>query len=276
MKLSQMADPVRFRTMCTEELRSTFLLQGLFAPGEINLAYVDADRAVIGGACPADSPLLLPVPDELRAEHFLDRREIGILNLGGPGRVVVDGESFAVGRLGCVYAGKGVASVAFHSDDASIPAAFYLLSYPAHAAYPTAAARFEDLEGLPLGAPETCNVRTIYKAIHADGIRSCQLVMGFTLLTSGSNWNTMPPHTHMRRSEVYVYFDLDQDSKVFHLMGPPDQTRHLVVGDREAVVSPGWSIHSGVGTRNYGFCWGMGGENQAYNDMDPAPVSSLR
>ena len=276
MKLYQMADVVRFPTMSSSELRLTFLLEGLFQPGQVNVAYVDADRAVVGGACPAGGPLLLPDPTELRAKHFLDRRELGILNLGGRGKVIVDGESFEVDRLDCVYAGRGAGSVEFHSEDVSAPAAFYLLSYPAHASYPTATVRFKDLQGLRLGAADTCNARTIYKAIHADGIRSCQLVMGFTLLDSGSNWNTMPPHTHMRRSEVYAYFDLVEGSRVFHLMGRPEETRHIVVANHEVVVSPGWSIHSGVGTRNYGFCWGMGGENQEYNDMDPAPVTALR
>ena len=156
------------------------------------------------------------------------------------------------------------------------PAYFYLLSYPAHKEYPTAMVKFADLKGLELGSLETCNKRTIYKAIYKDGIKSCQLVMGFTMLASGSNWNTMPPHTHMRRSEVYFYFDVDPAHRVMHLMGPPDATSHLVVADKEVVVSPGWSIHSGVGTKNYSFCWGMGGENQAYDDMDPVTIADLK
>jgi 4-deoxy-L-threo-5-hexosulose-uronate ketol-isomerase len=166
--------------------------------------------------------------------------------------------------------------VSFASADAKDAAAFYLLSYPAHAEYPTAMAKFADLEGLKLGAVETCNKRTIYKAIYKDGIKSCQLVMGFTLLDAGSNWNTMPAHTHMRRSEVYFYFDVDEGQRVLHLMGPPQETKHLMVSDREVVVSPGWSIHAGVGTKSYGFCWGMGGENQAYDDMDVVSVGELK
>jgi len=157
-----------------------------------------------------------------------------------------------------------------------VPAHFYLLSYPAHAVYPTAMVKFSALEGLKVGTVETCNQRTIYKAIYMDGLKSCQLVMGFTLLDAGSNWNTMPPHTHMRRSEVYLYFDLDPVHRVVHLKGPPEETSHLIVADREVVVSPGWSIHAGVGTKHYAFCWGMGGENQAYDDMDAAAIARLR
>lgn len=276
MRLLQMADPVRFPSMRSEELRSTFLIPDLFEAGKLSLCYVDLDRAVIGGVVPLASPIPLPNPPELRATHFLDRREIGVLNVGGSGTVVVDGTSYAMGKLDCLYIGRGVREVLFVSDEANAPAAFYLLSYPAHAAYPTAVVRFAEMEGLPLGAAETCNARTLYKAIYADGLKSAQLVMGFTVLASGSNWNTMPPHTHMRRSEVYMYFDLQEPSRVFHLMGPPEETRHVVVADRQVVVSPGWSIHSGVGTRNYAFCWGMGGENQEYSDMDPAPVERLR
>ena len=175
-----------------------------------------------------------------------------------------------------LYVGRGSRSVAFSSVDAANPASFYLLSYLAHTTYPTALAKFADLKGLELGSLETCNKRTIYKAIFADGIKSCQLVMGFTLLAPGSNWNTMPPHTHMRRSEIYFYFDVEAAHRIVHLMGPPDATKHLVMSDKQVVVSPAWSIHAGVGTKNYGFVWGMGGENQAYDDMDPAPITSLK
>lgn len=276
MKLYQMADPVRYARMTTPELRETFLLDHLFTPGAIVAAYVDLDRTVLGSAVPTIEPLTLETYPELRAAYFLERRELGVLNVGGAGNVTVDGTTFAVGKLDCLYVGRGCKDVVFASDDAAMPANFYLLSYPAHTAHPTALVKFADLEGLRLGSTETCNKRTIYKAIYADGIGSCQLVMGFTLLEAGSNWNTMPPHTHMRRSEVYFYFDIDPDHRVLHLMGPPDATRHLVVADKQVVVSPGWSIHAGVGTKSYGFCWGMGGENQAYDDMDPAPIPTLR
>ncbi len=277
MKLLQMADPVRYARMTTEERRATFLLEGMFRAGEIDFAYVDLDRTVIGSAVPiAGAPLKLETAPELRAEYFLERREIGVLNVGGPGSVTVDGTVFELAKLDCLYIGRGSKDVTFTSADAAAPACFYLLSYPAHAVYPTAMVQFADLEGLKLGAVETCNKRTIYKAIYIGGLKSCQLVMGFTLLEPGSNWNTMPPHTHNRRSEVYFYFDVDPAHRVLHLMGPPQETSHLIMADKQVVVSPGWSIHAGVGTKNYAFCWGMGGENQAYDDMDPAAIPDLK
>jgi 4-deoxy-L-threo-5-hexosulose-uronate ketol-isomerase len=276
MKILQMADVVRFPSMTTAELRETFLLEGLFREGEIETRYVDLDRAVIGAAVPTSTNLTLETQPELRADYFLERRELGVLNVGGPGVVSVDGASFALDKLDCLYVGRGNQTVTLASDDENNPAAFYLLSYPAHATYPTALAKFKELEPVHLGSEETCNKRSIYKAIFLDGIRSCQLVMGFTLLAPGSSWNTMPPHTHMRRSEVYCYFDVDPSQRVLHLMGPASETRHLVMRDREVVVSPGWSIHAGVGTRSYGFCWGMGGENQRYDDMDLLSIADLK
>jgi len=276
MRLYQMADAVRYELMNTDDLRETFLLEGMFEPGKIEFAYVDLDRTVIGAAVPVTETLSLETEPELRAEYFLERRELGVLNVGGAGSVVVDGTEYTLGKLDCLYVGRGSRSVTFASKDSKNPANFYLLSYPAHKEYPTAMVKFADMKGLELGSVETCNKRTIYKAIYKEGIRSCQLVMGFTLLANGSNWNTMPAHTHMRRSEVYFYFDVDPAHRVFHLMGPPDATSHLVVADKEVVVSPGWSIHAGVGTKNYGFCWGMGGENQAYDDMDGVAIAELR
>ena len=276
MKLVQMADPVRYARMTSEELRETFLLEGLFTPERIDLAYVDLDRTVIGSAVPTVSALTLETQPELRADYFLERRELGVLNTGGPGTVTVDGVGFDLDKLDCLYVSRGSKSVIFSSKSAFAPAAFYLLSYLAHTEYPTRMVKFADLKGLELGSAETCNKRTIYKAIYRDGIRSCQLVMGFTLLAPGSNWNTMPAHTHMRRSEVYFYFDVGPDQRVMHLMGPPDATSHLIMADKQVVVSPGWSIHAGVGTKSYGFCWGMGGENQAYDDMDPVAIRDLK
>ena len=276
MKLLQMADAVRYPRMTTAEVRETFLLEGLFTPGALRLAYVDADRAVVGGAVPTIAPLALETEPELRAEFFCERRELGAMNVGGEGTVTVDGKEFKLEKLDVLYISRGSKSVQFASANPEDPAAFYLLSYPAHADYPTSLVRFKDLEGLKLGAVETCNKRTIYKAIHLQGVRSCQLVMGFTLLDDGSIWNTMPPHTHMRRSEIYMYFDVDPAHRVVHLMGPPEETRHILMADREIVVSPGWSIHAGVGTKRYGFCWGMGGENQDYTDMDGLAVTDLR
>jgi len=276
MKLVQMADPVRYARMTSAELRDTFLLEEMFTPGGIDLAYVDLDRTVIGSAVPTTGALTLETQPELRAEYFLERRELGVLNTGGPGSVKVDGVTFELDKLDCLYVSRGSKSITFTSKSATAPAAFYLLSYLAHTEYPTRLVKFAELKGLELGSAETCNKRTIYKAIHLEGIRSCQLVMGFTLLAPGSNWNTMPAHTHMRRSEVYFYFDIEPDQRVLHLMGPPHATSHLIMADKQVVVSPGWSIHAGVGTKSYGFCWGMGGENQNYADMDPVAIRDLK
>ena len=276
MKLLQLPDSIRYRTMTTEEMRGAFLLESLFVPDAVDLVYVDLDRTVIGSAVPSTRPLTLPCPEELRADFFLERRELGVLNIGGPGSVEVEAQSYPLDKLDALYIGRGNSRVVFHSADQSNPANFYLLSYPAHAVYPAAKANFDSIDPVTLGAAETANARRISKLIYLEGVRSCQLVMGVTQLDSGSVWNTMPPHTHMRRSEVYLYFDLPPADRVIHLMGPPQETRHLVVANKQVVISPGWSIHAGVGTRNYSFCWGMGGENQVYTDMDPAPVTDLR
>jgi len=275
MKILQLPDAVRFKTMSTAELRNGFLIDSLFTLDAIDLVYVDLDRTVVGSAVPATGPLTLPCPSGLRATSFLERRELGALNIGGPGSIEVDGQAYPLENLDALYIGRGSATVTFRSNDPSQPAHYYLLSYPAHAVYPTSLIQADKENPVNLGAPETANSRYISKLIHLEGVRSCQLVMGITQLDSGSVWNTMPPHTHMRRSEVYLYFDLPSTDRIVHLMGPPQETRHLVIADKQVVISPGWSIHAGVGTRNYKFCWGMGGENQVYTDMDPAPVAEL-
>ena len=270
------ADAVRYPRMTTQELREAYLLADLCEPGKLNLTYVDLERAVVGMAVPLAAPLALPTEPELRAKYFTERRELGVLNIGGAGTVTVDGKPYDLRSLDVLYIGRGNAAVSFASADQSNPAVYYLLSYPAHASYPVALVRKEEALPTTLGSLETCNRRTIYKYIHLDGARSCQLVMGVTHLEPGSNWNTLPAHTHSRRSEIYFYFNVDADARVIHLMGPPEETRHIVLKNRDVVVSPTWSIHAGVGTRAYSFCWGMGGENQDYADMDPAPVESLR
>ena len=276
MKTVLMADPVRYPRMTTKEIRETFLLDGLCEAGKIHLSYVDLDRSVVGFAAPAPGSVALPTYPELGASYFTERRELGALNVGGNGRINVSGKSYDVDNLDVLYIGRGNEEVSFESRDKSAPAFFYLLSYPAHASYPVTLVKKDEANPTTIGSPETCNHRTIFKYIHLEGARSCQLVMGVTHLHSGSNWNTMPPHTHMRRSEIYMYFNLPPDARVMHFMGPADETRHIVMKDKEIVVSPGWSIHAGVGTRAYSFCWGMGGENQNYADMDPAPVEMLR
>ena len=275
MRIMQMADLVRYSSMTTEALRGTFLVSSLFQPGTLCLTYVDLDRTVIGSAVPTSGPLNLPTDDALKANYFTERRELGILNIGGRGKVTVNAEEFDLNRLDGLYVGRGNEHVSFASADADCPAEFYLLSYPAHAEYPTRLIRSAELEGAKLGSPESVNAREITRLIHLEGVRSCQLVMGFTQLATGSAWNTMPPHTHMRRSEVYLYFDLKEGERVIHLMGPAHETRHLVVANKQAVISPGWSIHAGVGTMNYTFCWGMGGENQVYSDMDTLTIADL-
>jgi 4-deoxy-L-threo-5-hexosulose-uronate ketol-isomerase len=276
MQIRYSPNPAAYPELSTDELRAAFLIESLFTPGKLELVYSDADRAIIGSAVPAGAPLKLSADAELRAAYFCERRELGILNLGGEGTVEVDGKRFELGKLDCLYVGRGSKDISFASKEAANPGAFYLLSYPAHAAYPTTLARTQDAAPVELGTAADANRRTIYKYIHTGGIQSCQLVMGYTRLHEGSVWNTMPPHTHTRRSEVYLYFDLDPKRRVMHFMGPPQQTRHLVVANRQAVISPSWSIHSGCGTGAYLFCWGMGGENQTFEDMDPAPVEQLR
>ncbi len=276
MKTYEMADLVRYPTMTTAQLRETFLLDALYEAGAIRLVYVDLDRAVVGMAAPLASPIALQNDEMLRAKYFAERRELGALNIGGNGVIHVDGKSHALANLDCLYIGRGSREIAFESSDPNQPAIFYLLSYPAHANHPTTLVRKEDSSPVELGSAATCNHRTICKYIHLGGAKSSQLVMGVTHLQPGSAWNTMPAHTHMRRSEIYMYFNLDPQARIFHMMGPAEETRHLVLKNREAVVSPGWSIHAGVGTQSYSFCWGMGGENQDYADMDVAAMEILR
>ena len=277
MKIINAHSPGSVSRFNTEELRANFLLDALFVSDSVVLNYWETDRTIVGSAVPASTPLKLQASKkELAADYFLERREIGILNIGGAGKVEVDGKMFTMQKLDCLYIGRGVKEVFFHSADSSAPALFYLLSYPAHTAYPTTLSRQVDATAVELGAPETANQRTIYKYIHREGVQSCQLVMGITCMKSGSIWNTMPSHTHLRRSEAYLYFDMDPAHRVIHLMGEPSETRHLVVRAGEAILSPVWSIHSGAGTASYSFCWGMGGENQDFNDMDGFPISDLR
>lgn len=263
-------------TLLTEQLRAEFLVSGLFAPGVANFRYWETDRTIVGGITPGASALDLPNPAEVRSAFFLERREAGVINLGGPGSVTVDGTTHAMETLDTLYLGRGVKAVAFASRSADTPARFYFLSYPAHTAYPVRHLALKDAKGDRLGARETANERTLYKLIHPGAFPTCQLVMGFTRMEPGSVWNTMPPHTHLRRSEVYCYFNVPPAHAVFHFMGQPAATRHLVVRDLEVALSPPWSIHSGVGTAAYAFVWGMGGENQEFADMDPAPVATLR
>ena len=276
MKIVQTPSPAGTAALDTAGLRESFLLEGLFETGKLTLVYTDLDRAIVGSAVPGGSALKLDATAELRAEFFCERRELGVLNIGGKGTVTVDGTAHDLDKCDCLYVGRGSRDIAFQSADAANPAAFYLVSYPAHADYPTVKATPADANRLELGCKEECNERTILQYIHENGIKSCQLVMGFTEFKSGSIWNTMPPHTHLRRSEVYCYFDVPAGHAVLHLMGEPHETRSLWVHDRQAVLSPAWSIHCGAGTTAYRFCWAMGGENQAFADMDKLDITDLR
>ncbi len=270
------ADRNRYRRMTTSELREAYMVDGMFVPGEVTLCYTDVDRAIVGSAVPLKDPLTLPVHKELAADFFAQRREIGVINIGAAGKVSVDGETFDVDNRDSLYIGRGSKDVEFVSNSEDSAAQFYILSYPAHADYPTKLVKQADAKRLDLGSREECNERVIRQSIRPGIVETCQIVMGFTQLEPGSIWNTMPPHTHPRRSEIYMYFDLDETSNVFHFMGEPDETRSLVVRNGEAVVSPSWSMHSGAGTRNYTFIWGMGGENQEFDDMDHIDMKALR
>jgi 4-deoxy-L-threo-5-hexosulose-uronate ketol-isomerase len=260
----------------TARLRAAHLLPDLFAVGEVRLTWWETDRTLAGGIMPGGSAVSLPNPPELRSAFALERREAGIVNIGGPGLVRVDGVEHHVGSLDGLYIGRGAKEVSFLSEDTSRPAKFWLLSYPAHVTHPTRVARFESSDTTVLGSAATANLRRLTKLIHPGAFPTCQVVMGVTRMDPGGVWNTMPPHTHLRRSEVYLYFDIEPGHAVFHFMGQPTETRHLLVHNEQAVLSAPWSIHSGVGTARYAFVWGMGGENQEFADMDPAPIATLR
>ena len=276
MKSVQTADRESYRRMTTDELRARFLVKKLFQPGLANRVYTDVDRAVVGGIVPLKTALMLEAGRELASQFFLERREAGVINLGGAGTITVDGAASRMQPRECLYLGRSSREVVFASDSPETPAAFYLVSYPAHAAYPTTHATLDKANRVELGSAAQANRRTIYQFIRPGRIASCQLVMGFTELHEGSVWNTFPPHTHDRRTEVYCYFDLPDKGAVLHLFGAPDETRHLVVREREVVLSPPWSIHSGVGTGAYRFAWAMGGENQVFEDMDAVDMEKFQ
>ena len=276
MQIRFQNSPKETSQLSTQQLRENFLVQGIMQPGTIQLTYSHYDRMIIGGVVPTASPISLPVEDELKATFFLERREMGIINVGGMGTVQADGVKYDIDKLECVYLGKGTKEVSFSSHVADTPAHFYLLSLPAHHTYPNRRMTKAEAAPVNLGDISTSNKRTIYKYIHNDGIESCQLVMGLTVLEEGSVWNSVPPHTHTRRMEAYFYFNLHEAQRVFHFMGEPQETRHLVIANNEAALSAPWSMHYGVGTANYGFIWGMAGENKEFTDMDPVPVASIK
>ncbi|GGG50809.1 4-deoxy-L-threo-5-hexosulose-uronate ketol-isomerase 2 [Croceivirga lutea] len=269
------SSPEAVKKYDTTELRDEFLIDNLMEKGKINLTYTHYDRYIAGSAVP-DSPLKLETIDPLKAQYFLERRELGIINVGGSGSVEVDGETFSLAHKDALYIGQGAKSVIFKSDDSSAPAKFYLNSAPAHTSYPTKKVSLAEANKLELGSLETANHRTVSQMIIGGIVTTCQLQMGMTELKTGSVWNTMPAHVHDRRMEVYFYLDVPEGQSVCHFMGQPHETRHIWMQNHEAVISPPWSIHCGSGTSNYTFIWGMAGENLDYGDMDVAKITDLR
>jgi 4-deoxy-L-threo-5-hexosulose-uronate ketol-isomerase len=275
MEIRNAANPKEVCNYGTDSLREEFLIQDLFKPGTIKLVYSHIDRIIIGGACPV-SPLRLEGEKELRTAFFLERREMGIINIGPPGTITVDGTLYQLNTRDGLYIGMGTKEVIFTSTDPKKPSHFYFLSTPAHHQYATQKIELGQTEATHLGSITDSNERTIHKYIHPGGVKSCQLVMGMTILEPNNVWNSMPCHTHERRMEVYFYFNLPQDAMILHLMGQPNETRHIIIHNEEAIISPSWSIHAGVGTKNYTFIWGMAGENQTFNDQDAVAVKDLR
>ncbi|MCZ4225262.1 5-dehydro-4-deoxy-D-glucuronate isomerase [Pedobacter rhodius] len=268
--------PKEVKQMDTAALRENFLIENVFEPNRVNLTLSHFDRYIVGGAMPVDEKVDLPNPDALKANFFLERREIGIINVGGKGIVTADGEKFELDYKEALYIGRGIKAVSFESADKTQPAKLYINSAPAHHAYPTKKVRQADAEIVELGTPETANHRVINKLLVNSVLPTCQLQMGMTELKSGSVWNTMPAHTHDRRMEAYFYFEVPQGQSVCHFMGQPQETRHIWMQNDQAVISPNWSIHSGAGTSNYTFIWGMAGENLDYGDMDHCAITELK
>ena len=269
-----------FKRYTTEETRREFLIENLFAPDAVSAVYSHVDRMVTLGVMPVHEKVPLDkgidVWKNFGTHYFLERRELGMFNVGGAGRVTVDGTVYELGYKDCLYITMGAKDVCFESASPDAPAKFYIVSAPAHTAYETKLIKIADAAKKPLGSLETSNKRVINQFIHPDVLKTCQLSMGMTVLEPGSVWNTMPAHTHERRMEVYFYFEVPKDNVVFHMMGEGQETRHIVIKNEQAVISPSWSIHAGAGTSNYTFIWAMGGENQAFDDMDVIPTTQLR
>lgn len=260
----------------TQRLRDEYLIENLFMENEIKLVYSHIDRIIIGGIFPITEKIKLKGGKELGSNFFLERRELGVINIGGPGIIILDNEEFILNNKDAIYIGLGIKEVFFKSLDIKNPAKFYLNSAPAHCKYPTTLITLEKAKKVKMGDTSTSNKRTINQYIHPDVCKSCQLVMGMTVLEDGSVWNSMPTHTHDRRMEVYFYFDMNENTRIFHFMGEPNETRHIIMKNEEAVISPSWSIHSGAGTASYTFIWGMAGENQTFTDMDHIEMKDLR
>lgn len=276
MKVYYGNHPEDVKNYNTDLLRKRFLKEEIFVENQLELAYSHVDRIIFGGAMPVDKVLKLEVGDELRAAYFLERRELGTINIGGDGLITVDGVKYDINKQDAIYIGKGSENITFESKDPSNPAKFYINSCPAHKNYPTKRITYEDANHISLGSTETINKRLLNQYIHPDILETCQLAMGMTELSEGSSWNTMPSHTHERRMEVYFYFEMDENTRVFHFMGEPNETKHIIMKNEQAVISPSWSIHSGVANKSYTFIWGMCGENQDFDDMDHLEMNQLR
>lgn len=276
VSVRQAIGPIETAARNTQGLRDGFLIESLFKAGEINLVYSHLDRMIVGGIIPLKTPLVLASVKETGTDGFLDRRELALVNIGGAGGVTVDGVRHALGFQDALYVGCGNGALTMESDDASAPAQFYLTSAPAHRACPTVLITLDMAKKVRAGSAAEANARTINQYVHPDVCESCQLLVGLTMFEAGSVWNTMPAHVHDRRMEAYLYFGMDETTRVFHLMGEPHETRHLVVKSHEVVLSPGWSIHSGAGTGRYSFIWAMAGDNISFTDMDKVPMESLR
>lgn len=275
MEFRNACHPKDVKNYTTDRLREEFLIQNIFVPGKTKLVYSYIDRIITAGVCPL-TDIDFDYKDEVKADYFLQRREMGVINIGGEGKVSVDGKDYTLKNRDGLYIGMGNENIVFKSNDQKNLAKFYISSAPAHKAYPVEMIDSQKIEIADLGSQEQCNKRTLAKYIHPDGVKSCQLVMGLTAIEPGSVWNTMPCHTHARRMEVYLYFNVSPESVLFHFMGEPSETRHIIVRNEEAVISPSWSIHSAAGTGKYMFIWAMVGENQQFTDMDAVPMSKLK
>ncbi|MDF2613709.1 MAG: 4-deoxy-L-threo-5-hexosulose-uronate ketol-isomerase [Clostridia bacterium] len=280
MNIRYGANPNDAKHYTTSELRSEFLIEKLFAPSEKTFVYSHIDRIIVAGIMPIDKTIDLnegiSTQKVLGTDSFLERREMGLFNIGSQGKVVVDGVEYIMNHKDGLYVGMGAKSIKFSSSDISKPAKFYINFAPAHKTYPNVKIDMTKANNVQMGDQSSCNKRVIYQFIHPSVLETCQLLMGMTVLQEGNIWNTMPAHTHERRMEVYMYFDMDDENAVFHYMGEPNETRHIVVRNEQAVISPSWSIHSGCGTKNYTFIWGMVGENQTFTDMDPVAIKDLK
>lgn len=277
MEVRYSPDQNGFKRMSTDELRKAFLIENLFKEDEIPMVYSDIDRSITGSAVPKTRSLKLTASKkEMAAEYFCERREVGVINIGSKGKIILDGKEYEMNNKDALYIGRGTKEVIFESADSNNPAQFYFVSYPAHKEYPSKHIKYDDAIHRHLGSVETSNKRTIHQYILPEILPTCQIAMGLTELEDGSVWNTMPAHTHQRRSEIYMYFNLKHDAFIVHLIGEPSETRHLIIRDRQAVLSTSWSLHSGCGTQSYSFIWAMGGENQVFDDMDWIPMTDLR